>query len=253
MKLAVLLVAVLLSAAGCNAPSEPSTPPPKAAVVDPNVPKDLYGAGSISGRVLFKGTAPKPVVIHMSADAYCQGAHGDTVTSDEVLLNPDGTLRNVFVYVKKGVNGAYTTPAAPAVIEQNGCEYRPHVQGLLVGQPVLIRNSDDTTHNIHALTELNEPFNIGQPVRGMESKKIFTRPEVMIHFKCDVHPWMNCYAGVLTHPFYAVTGTDGAFKLAKLPAGAYVVEAWHEKFGVQQQTVTLGQSEDRIIEFTLAN
>jgi hypothetical protein len=165
------------------------------------------------------------------------------------LVNADGTLRNVFVYVKQGVTGKYPAPKDSAVIDQSGCLYRPRVQGMLVGQPLLIRNSDDTLHNIHCLAEQNAAFNLGQPARGMESRKSFTQPEVMMRFKCDVHPWMTAYIGVLEHPFFAVTGDGGTFKLEKLPAGQYVIEAWHEKYGAQQQTVNVADSEAKTIAF----
>ena len=64
----------------------------------------------------------------------------------------------------------------------------------------------------------------------------------MVPFKCDVHKWMNSYAGVVDHPYFAVTSTDGSFSLPNLPPGDYVVEAWHERFGTQEMSVTVGES-----------
>ena len=169
-------------------------------------------------------------------------------------MNDDGTLRNVFVYIKQGLmNRKFVPPREPVLLDQNGCMYRPHVQGIQVGQPLLIRNSDDTLHNIHALAEKNDAFNLGQPNRGMESKKAFSKPEVLIRFKCDVHPWMSCYLGVLDHPYFAVTGDGGAFNLANVPAGDYVVEALHEKFGTQTAAVHLDKDETKTIEFVFTN
>lgn len=249
MKTAVVLAVLVCLAAGCGQPTEA----PPAATAVPSGPRDVFGTGTISGRAIFPGEPPKPVVIQMQADDYCKAAHGGTVTSQDVLRNGDGTLRNVFVYVKQGLAGPYTPPPTPAVIDQDACLYRPRVLGVQVGQPLLIHNSDDTLHNIHALCEVNEPFNIGQAVRGMESKKVFTQPEVMVHFKCDVHIWMSGYIGVIAHPFYAVTGDGGTFTLSKLPPGDYIIEAWHEKFGRRQQSVSLGRDEAKTIDFTFAN
>ncbi|HUK83345.1 MAG TPA: carboxypeptidase regulatory-like domain-containing protein [Verrucomicrobiae bacterium] len=208
----------------------------------------------MSGRVVFKGSVPPPSPIKLGADPVCEAAHEGKLFTEDVLVNDDGTLRNVFVYIKQGLTGRkFSPPHEPVVLDQSGCLYHPHVQGIQVGQPLLIRNSDDTLHNIHALTEKNDAFNLGQPMRGMESRKMFTKPEVMIHFKCDVHPWMSCYLGVLDHPFFAVTGDGGTFALTNVPAGDYIVEAWHEKVGTQTANVHVDKDETKTIDFTFTN
>jgi hypothetical protein len=84
----------------------------------------------------------------------------------------------------------------------------------------------------------------------MKTDHTFTKKEVMVPFKCDVHGWMNAYVGVLDHPYFATTGGDGAFALNKLPPGTYTIEAWHEKFGTQTQSVTVGPKESKEITFT---
>ncbi len=248
MRLCALLAVCV--AVGCGKPAEQPTAPTE----QPSKPAaDLFGTSTFAGKVLFKGDVPKAAAIKMSADPYCQASHGDKVMSEEVLVNDDGTLRNVFVYVKQGVSGRYPAPKDSSEIDQSGCMYRPRVQGMLVGQVLVIRNSDDTLHNIHCLAEKNSAFNLGQPAKGMESKKVFAQPEVMMRFKCDVHPWMSAYIGVLEHPFFAVTGDGGTFTIPKLPAGDYVVETWHEKYDAQQQIVTVANDETKTIEFTFGS
>ncbi|CUT00163.1 Carboxypeptidase regulatory-like domain-containing protein, partial [Candidatus Kryptobacter tengchongensis] len=111
-------------------------------------------------------------------------------------------------------------------------------------------NSDPLLHNVHAMPKKNKPFNIGQPVKGMKSYYTFTTPEIMVPFKCDVHPWMSAYAGVLDHPFFSVTDDKGGFEIKNLPPGTYTIEAWHEKLGTQTQTVTVKAGETKTIEFT---
>lgn len=209
-------------------------------------------SASISGKVVFQGDAPKAKKIKMDADPKCAEMHADEpATSQEVIVNDNGTLRNVFIYVKSGLAGkTYEPPKEPVEIDQQGCMYHPRVFGMQAKQPLLIKNNDDTLHNIHAMPTENKEFNIGQPNKGMETKRTFATPEVMVKFKCDVHPWMAAYVGVVDNPFYGVTGEDGTFSLKGLPAGEYVVEAWHEKYGTQTQTVKVGDGEAKTVDFT---
>lgn len=246
-----LTAALLLALAACKSSntssSSSSTQAPAAsaaAAVDPAT------VGTVSGTVKFSGTAPKAQKISMTADAFCSTAHKDAVMSEEVVVNPNKTLRYVYVYVKSGLGDKKFPPSStPAVFDQKGCMYTPHVAAVQVGQEVVIRNSDGVLHNVNVRPTKNQGFNFGQPVQGMENKKTFSTPEVMIPVKCDVHPWMHGWIGVQDHPFAAVSNETGAFALNNLPAGTYVIEAWHEKYGTATQTVTVGAKETKTIEF----
>ncbi len=208
------------------------------------------GGATLSGKVAFAGAAPGKETIKMDADAFCKAAHSAPVYTQEVEVNGNGTLKDVFVYVKEGVTGSYPAPTTPVVLDQHGCQYTPHVFGLQAGQPLKILNSDGTLHNIHALPKINAEFNIGQPFKGMETVKKFDKPEVPIRFKCDVHKWMGAYVGVLPHPFFAVTDDQGNFEIKNLPPGTYMVEAWQEKYGPQTQSVTISGSESKTVDFS---
>lgn len=206
---------------------------------------------TVKGVVKFVGEAPKPRLISMKADRQCDAIHGGkSVTAEDVVVNPNGTLKWVFVYVKEGVKGKYNPPSEPVVLDQQGCWYHPRVFGIMVGQKLEIRNSDPLLHNVHATPKKNKPFNIGQPVKGMKTYQTFSTPEVMVPFKCDVHPWMSAYAGVLDHPFFSVSNDKGEFEIKNLPPGTYTIEAWHEKLGTLTQTVTVKPGETKQIEFT---
>lgn len=190
------------------------------------------GGGTVSGSISFAGTDPD-TPIAMNADPICASLHPTAVDTGTVATQ-DGKLANVFVYVKTGLEGqTYPAPAAKKELDQNGCLYTPHVQGIQVGQSLIIKNTDPTLHNVHALPAANTEFNQGQPQGMPEFEKTFDKPEVMIRFKCDVHPWMTAYVGVLPHPFYAVSGEDGSFSIPNLPPGNYTLEAWHEALGAQ--------------------
>jgi len=194
-------------------------------------------AGDVTGKVSFQGPAPQATRLRMDADKFCAMAHKEPVVSEEVVVNKNGTLKNVLVYVKDGIGGKKFEPPKTAVLfDQKGCVYRPHVLGIMAGQELQVKNSDNTLHNVHALPKVNPGFNQGQPVPGI-MKKTFAKPEEPFKVKCEVHSWMGAYIGVFGHPYYAVTGDDGSFTLKNLPAGEYTIEAWHEKYGPQTMKV----------------
>jgi hypothetical protein len=203
------------------------------------------GSASVTGTVRFDGAAPAAVKVKMDADPACQQQHASPVHTEEVVVGSDGGLKNVFVYVKEGAKGPFAAPTAPVELSQSGCWYTPHVFGIQVGQPLEIVNNDPTLHNVNAKPTINQPFNVAQPTKGMKTKKSFTKPEVGVKFKCNVHPWMSAYAGVVDHPFFGVSDEHGAFTISGLPAGTYVVEAWHEKYGTQTQTVSVSDGESK--------
>jgi plastocyanin len=186
----------------------------------------------------------------MDADAYCKAAHATPVYTQEVEINQNGTLKDVFVYVKEGVTGNYPAPTTPVELDQEGCQYHPHIFGIQAGQPLKIVNSDGTLHNIHALPKTNAEFNIGQPFKGMSTLKTFEKPEMPVRFKCDVHKWMGAYVGVMSHPFFSVTNDQGTFEIKNLPPGTYTIEAWQEKYGPQTQTVTISGAESKTVDFS---
>jgi flagella basal body P-ring formation protein FlgA len=207
-------------------------------------------AATISGSVKLDGAAPKAPNIQMSADPYCQSQHPAPVPDEDVVVSATGQLANVFVYIKD-IKGSFPVPATDALIDQKGCQYHPHVQGIQVGQTLDIRNSDATLHNIHAMPVVNNQFNEGQPVQGMVSKKKFDKVEMTpFKMKCDVHGWMHSYMAVLPHPFYAVSAADGTFSIPNLPPGQYTLVAWHEKYGAQEQPLTVGAKEQKTVAFT---
>lgn len=212
---------------------------------------DAATAAHVTGSVTLEGAPPPNEPIRMNADPVCVKETKGEQRQETFAVGAGGALANVFVYVKDGLDGyVHDPPAGVATLDQKGCRYVPHVFGVRVGQQLDIVNSDPTLHNIHAQPSANQEFNVGQPVQGMKTTRTFTAPEVMVPFKCDVHGWMNAYAGVLDHPYFAVTGLDGRFELKSLPPGTYTVEAWHERLGVATEQVTLGPNETKAVTFS---
>jgi plastocyanin len=180
----------------------------------------------------------------MDADPDCAKMHSGSVPSEMLVLGSGNTMGNIMVWVSGGLPAGKTWPAptAPVVLDQKGCQYHPHVMGIMVGQTYRILNSDGILHNIHTLPKINRPFNQGMPATLTEATTTFPSPEAMFHIKCDVHPWMSAYIGVFTHPFFSVTSTDGQYTISGLEPGTYEITAWHERLGAQTATVKVGAS-----------
>ena len=184
-------------------------------------------AADIGGKVTLKGTPPpeKDLPLDPSCGKLCPNEKPKTRF---YVTGAGGGLADVFVYLKK-VDGAAPAPAKPVLLDQKGCEYVPYVTGLQVGQKLLIRNSDPVLHNVHATPKVNKEFNLAQMAGGKDIERSLDQPEVFVRFKCDVHPWMFAYVGVLPHPYHTVTDKDGNFKIAGVPAGKYSLVAFHRK------------------------
>jgi plastocyanin len=214
-----------------------------------SAPAAVTGGATVTGKVAFSGGPPAKELIKMDADAFCKAAHNAPVYTEEAVVNGNGTLEWVLVYVKD-VQGKFPPPAQAVTLDQRGCQYHPHVFGIQAGQDLKIVNSDGTLHNIHALPKINSEFNIGQPFPKMETVKKFDKPEMPVRFKCDVHKWMGAYCGVFSHPFFATTNDQGTFEIKNLPPGTYTIEAWHEKYGTQTQNVTVSGSDTKTVDFS---
>jgi plastocyanin len=231
---------VFVAGCGNNTSNEPPAPP-----VDPAT------AASITGTVTFQGTPPALRPIDMSASAACVKANPTPVISPDVVTGPNDALANVVVYVKSGLGHyRYPVPQTPVILDQKNCMYTPHVLAVMVGQPFSVANSDPTMHNVHVMARHNRQWSSSQPVDSAPLKSTFERPEFAIPVLCNIHPWMRAYVFAFDQPYFAVTGTDGAFAIKNLPPGTYTIEAWHEPHQTLDQTVTLAPKESKAITVT---
>ena len=217
-------------------------------------PGIAVAASSVTGTVTFDGKAPALKPLSMDADPDCAKKHTKPVPSEALALGTGNTMGNILVWVSKGLPTGKTwpVPPAPVVLDQNGCVYKPHVMGIMVGQTYKILNSDGVLHNIHTLPKINPSFNKGMPPTLKEATTVFSKPEDVFHIKCDVHPWMSAYMAVFTHPFFSVTSTDGKFSISGLDAGTYEITAWHERLGTQTASITVGANDKKTQDFKFA-
>ena len=176
----------------------------------------------------------------MSSDPACVEAHKGKAFDESLLVGPDGSLGNAFVYISSGLEGKqFAIPTQPVVIDQKGCWFRPRILGVQAGQQFQVINSDPVTHNIHPMAVANREWNHSQGPGDPPMNRKFLQPEIMIPVKCNIHRWMHAYIGVVDNPYFAVSADDGSFTIENLPAGTYTLSVWQEKLGTQQQKITI--------------
>jgi plastocyanin len=271
--LVAFCVVLLLGAAGCEKKSDAPPPAPPGGGTAETAstsgggggsgggakgkidPATVENPGTIKGVVKFEGTVPPLGTVNMQQKPECSKLHGDAPPKENIVVGPGGGLRDVFVHVTKGLEGySFDPPSEPAMIDQKGCVYIPHVFGIMVGQDVKLINSDAFLHNVKVTD--NRPLNEAMPnVGDVVKKKWFKKTGIPTSFQCEVHPWMKAYACVVDHPYHSVTTKDGAFEIKGLPAGTYTISVWHELFPglkavADQQEVTVGAGETKDLEFT---
>lgn len=215
-----------------------------------SLPQGPMGEAVVKGTIRFDGEAPARAKIKMEADKVCEGMHKEPLESEEWIVGKDRGLKNVFVYVKKGIEGKYDPPKDAFVLDQKGCQYIPHVFGVVAGQKITIKNSDATTHNVHSFGKKNTAINQAQPAGSKDLEVEWKNAETKVAIKCDMHPWMSTYCHIVKHPFFAITDDNGSFTIRNLPAGEYTIEAIHESLPSQTMDVKVGDKETREANFT---
>jgi len=259
MRRAFAVLFLALTMAGCGEKKTETAPDAEtaaaaASAVAGTKTVDAAQAGSVTGKATFQGAVAVPKKISVQGNPECAALHeGGSIASEELVVGDGGGLANVFVYVKEGLEGyRFDVPAEPVRIGNTNCIYVPHVAGAMTGQSIEYVNDDATLHNIHSYAKANKGFNLGLPFKGMKQTRKFDAAEIMVQLKCDVHPWMIGYVGVVPHPYHAVSGKDGAYELKGLPAGTYTIEAWHEKLGTKTATVTVAAQGTQNANFSFA-
>jgi plastocyanin len=238
---AVLALGFASLSAGCSQSDAPPERGP-ATFIDPST------TGSIAGTVAYVGDPPPPTQLSMSGDPSCTAAHPGSTDAGDVVVR-DGKLANVFVFVEKGLEGkVFDRPTAPVAVDQTQCMFAPRVVGAQTGQPIEFANGDPTLHNVHVSPERSAGVNFGLAHKGARRAIRIDSAEIMVPIRCDVHPWMRAFVGVLDNPYFAVTGSDGSFRFDRVPAGRYTVGAWHERFGRKTEEMTVVSGKETTVD-----
>lgn len=212
-------------------------------------PAHAADTGSIKGTVKLKGAAPKAEDLNMKSDPFC-AKH--TAKDESVVVGAKGGLKNVVVRIAQGLKGDAPAASGDVVLDQSGCVYLPRVAVAQAGQQVLIKNSDQTLHNVHTYKGPATLFNQAQPQGFPPLKKKFAKSGDVVKFKCDVHPWMTGWVVVVDNPHFALSDADGGFTIDNVPAGKYTIEYWHEKYGAQTAEVEVKAGKPTALDLEVA-
>ena len=217
-------------------------------------PVDPSTAGSITGTIHFEGVVPQMKTINMIDVPNCAKLHATPVMAENVVPGDNSTLQNVVVYLQ-GDFSAYSFPQATGSVkvDQEGCIYAPHIVALMTGDALEVTNKDGVTHNINAMSQLHQGWNETQVQGGQPILRHFSKEEIPMTIKCNMHPWMRFYAAVINHPYFQVTGKDGQFTLRNIPPGTYTLTAWHETFGTKKQSITVQPKQERAASITFTD
>ena len=199
-------------------------------------------AGSIAGEVRFANAPPKPALVKVSKDQdYC----GETLPNETYLIEPNGGLKNVVVFIESAPVGKVADPQKENFLYNDGCRYFPHVMAFHLGEKFKVKSNDPKLHIPHGYLGERTVFNLSLPFKNttIEATSRIRQPGIM-KVVCDTHAWMLGWVHVFDHPYFAVTNDQGAFSISDLPAGNYILKAWHEGGGTMSQEITVPESRE---------
>lgn len=204
--------------------------------------------GTIQGKISFTGSPPPPKKVVPNKNPEVCGGAREVV---QMVLGPDKGVQDAFVYLKKVEKGkSWDKAAKPPAIDNQKCDFRPHVQVVPVGN-VEIVNSDPVLHNTHGFYGKATAFNVALPNQGQRIKKPLKRSG-LVRVECDAHNWMLAWVYVADNPYYAVTSKDGTFTIADVPPGTYTLVAWQEHAGEVERSITVKPKEPVSVAIDLA-
>ena len=206
-------------------------------------------AGSISGEVKFVDESPRWRRQGQQRSRLLR----DTLSNETYLIGSDDALKNVVVFIEIASSAAAADPQKENILNNTGCLYSPRILAMQKGEKLKIKNNDPKLHIPHSYREDRTVFNLSLPFRGTT---IDATPRIrqagVLKVVCDTHAWMLAYIHVFDHPYFSVTDDRGTFTISNLPAGTYILKAWHEDAGLKSQEITVSETGDvrTVFEFT---
>lgn len=206
---------------------------------------------TIRGKAVFKGDPKKfePKPIEAVEGTECQ--LGPKLLDESVIINETTppTLRNVVIWIEEGpIDFRSPEPKAGAVITMTNCRFEPRVTALQARQQLTVRNDDPFKQGIRIESKTNKPRGFTMPKPGMQVNMSFD-PDDPIPIHSPIYPWMTGWIVVIKHPYFLITGTDGAFEFHGFPPGKYLLKAWHEKFGQAEASIDVQPGAENAVEF----
>lgn len=202
----------------------------------------------VAGRVTLVG--PRPLEKVLPLDAHCARLHPGPITTRFYVTGKDNGLAETLIVVTAGLpQKEWRVPKDAVTLRLRGCIYENHVVAVQAKQPLLVRNLDNTVHNVHVMSRNGPDQSRALLPRHGPLELSFSDPERFLRFKCDVHPWEFAYVNVIEHPFFAITDQNGNFVLNELPPGQYTIQAHHRKAGILQKEITVEENRGLSIEF----
>ena len=203
--------------------------------------------GSISGKIVLNGEVPAVETIEINKDTEKCGTEKDI---SKVVVGEGKGLQWAVVTVE-GAEGTRPIDAEQLKLNQEGCQFDPHVVIVPSKTDMKVLNSDGILHNVHTYSEANIPINVAQPGFLPEIAIKFAETEI-IKVTCDVHSWMTGYIVVTDTPFVAVTDASGSFNIEGLKPGNYKLRIWHEVLGEMERDVTVESAGDAQVTVEMA-
>ena len=203
-------------------------------------------AGSITGVVRAEGKK--------GAEANAAGRNYESREFKFVERVNYAEMKDFVVYIEGAVGTNAEPPSKPAQVTtkrvlQHGAMFTPHVLPIMVGTTVEWPNNDDILHNVFSFSEA-KPFDLGLYKNPEVGRIVFDKPGRVDVF-CSIHSRMNCIVLVLENPYFAATNDRGTYTIANVPAGTYKLKAWHERLPSRVQEVTVPETGEVKVDFTL--
>jgi plastocyanin len=195
--------------------------------------------GAIRGRVDVQ--LPPPIV----------DRHPGVSDLGTTARRPQPDRRQAVVYLETAPRAAFEEPRIRrARMDQRNEAFIPHILAITVGTTVDFPNNDRTYHNVFSLSR-TRTFDLGRYAAGGSKAITFDRPGIVRVF-CDIHSHMSAYILVFSHRFFAVTGSDGRYRIDDVPPGTYTVSVWNEAIEGESRNVTISLGDDVEVNFSIA-